>query len=197
MKEIFNLPNILSFFRLLLVPLFILSFFYSTDGTYAAALIIFLVASFTDLLDGILARSLNQITALGVVLDPLADKLLKMSALICFGIAGVIPLWLVISVVAVDILMKVAGTFLFKREITIPSNFWGKLGTFTMTAGILLCFFVDVVNPWNLCVLYAGLIIIILSVIVYIILNFREVIDTLKGKHRNKKEVEQKESKEN
>lgn len=190
MKEIFNLPNILSFFRLLLVPVFILAFFFSPDDTYAAALIIFLIASFTDLLDGIIAKSFNKITSLGIVLDPLADKLLTMSALICFGIAGIIPLWLVIVMVSVDLLMILSGLILFKRKFTIPSNFWGKLGTLTMSVGIVMCFFHSVVMPWDLCVLYAGLVIVLLSIIFYAVLNYKEALRVLKMK-KNKTETKE------
>ncbi len=170
--KVFTVPNILSIFRILLVPLFMIAFFcWSQSQNYIVAMIIFLVASFTDLLDGIIARETNQISSLGMVLDPLADKLLKMGALICFTVVNIIPVWFTVVLIVLDFAMIVTGLILYEFKISIPSNIFGKMGTFTMFVGFLLCFFNETVYPWNMCVLYAGLIIIIISIIVYIVVN--------------------------
>ena len=150
-------------------------FFFETSDYHIGALVVFLVASFTDVLDGIIARKTNQITKYGVVLDPLADKLLKMATLIAFAVVGIIPVWLVATLITIDFGLIITGVCLFKRKITIPSNFLGKLGTFVMSIGLVLCFFAKSMNGWNLYILYAGLIIIVASVIVYIVLNYNRV----------------------
>ena len=187
MNKFWNIPNILSLIRLLLVPVFLIVFFFETSDYHIGALVVFLVASFTDVLDGIIARKTNQITKYGVVLDPLADKLLKMATLIAFAVVGIIPVWLVATLITIDFGLIITGVCLFKRKITIPSNFLGKLGTFVMSIGLVLCFFAKSMNGWNLYILYAGLIIIVASVIVYIVLNYKRVFN----KNRDDKVVKE------
>lgn len=182
-KKYINVPNALSVLRLILVPFFLVAFFWGSPN-YIPAFVIFVIASLTDVLDGFLARKLNQITPLGIVLDPLADKLLKMSALFAFGYFNIIPLWLVIVLFALDFAMIIVGTILFERRITIPSNIIGKTGTLIMTIGLMMCFFTDVFQHWNLWMLYLGLIIMFLSALLYVVLNFREV--KIKWRERKK-----------
>ena len=174
-KDLCNLPNLLSFFRLLLVPVLVITFFCIPGNNYIVPLIVFLVASITDTLDGIIARKFNLITEVGIVLDPLADKLLKIATLICFGIVEVIPLWLVITLISIDISMIIAGIILYGKHITIPSNWIGKTGTFVMTIGLILCFFHNSMGGWDMIILYSGLAIILISAVVYIVKNARSV----------------------
>lgn len=175
MNKFWNVPNVLSLFRLILVPVFLLVFFFAPGENHVPALVVFLIASLTDVLDGIIARKTNQITTYGIVLDPLADKLLKMATLIAFAIADIIPIWLTVTLIIIDISMIITGVCLYKQKITIPSNFFGKAGTFIMSIGLVLCFFDSSLNGWNLYILYAGLIMIVVSVIVYIIMNYKRV----------------------
>ncbi len=176
MKDKFwNVPNTLTLLRLFLVPVMLLCFFLIPGRDHLVAMIIFLIASLTDMLDGIIARTTHQITQYGIVLDPLADKLLKISTLIAFTIVGILPIWLVSILIFLDVGMIITGACLFKKKITIPSNIFGKIGTVIMTIGLLMCFFDGSLNPWNLYVLYLGLIIIVTSLITYIVLNYKRV----------------------
>jgi len=176
MKEkFFNVPNMLSLLRLILVPVMLVCFFLIPGRDHLVAMIIFLIASLTDLLDGIIARTTHQITQYGIVLDPFADKLLKISTLISFAIVGILPIWLVSVLIFLDVGMIITGACLYKKKITIPSNIFGKIGTVVMTIGLLMCFFDGSLHPWNLYVLYLGLIIIITSLIVYIVFNYKRV----------------------
>ena len=86
-----NIPNILSIIRILLIFVFVYTFF-ALDNLYVA-LIVFLVAGATDVVDGFLARRYNWITTLGKILDPVADKMMQFAALICLLIKGLIPWW--------------------------------------------------------------------------------------------------------
>lgn len=178
-KDLCNLPNLLSFFRLLLVPVLVITFFCIPSNNYIVPLIVFIVASVTDTLDGFIARKFNLITEAGIVLDPLADKLLKIATLICFGIVSVIPLWLVITLITIDLAMIIAGIILYGKHITIPSNWIGKTGTFVMTIGLILCFFHSSMAGWDTIILYSGLAIILISAIVYIIKNAKFVFNTI------------------
>lgn len=183
-NKIFNFANFLTFLRILLVPFFVVAFFCLDGESYTTALVIFLIASFTDLLDGIVARLKNQSTRLGAVLDPLADKLLQASSLVSFTLVGVIPLWFTITLVSIYVVMVIVGCVLFKLKNEIQSNFVGKIGAFLMSIGIFLCFFSQSVNPWHLSVLYAGLVVVIASVFVYFFTNKEKFI---KPKTNNQK----------
>ena len=97
-----NLPNALTVLRILLIPVFLTLLLY---GRWAEAFWTFLVAGVTDALDGLLARFLGQQTKLGAYLDPVADKLLLSSAFVVLGAKGELPLWLVVVVIARDLLI--------------------------------------------------------------------------------------------
>lgn len=175
LKGFWNVPNVLSIIRIILVPVLVLFYFTSPGTNHIMALVVFVLASLTDVLDGIIARSTGQITPIGTVLDPFADKLLKIATLTCFCVDGVLPVWLVVLLVVIDTAMIIAGLCLLHRQITIPSNFIGKLGTLVMSAGLLMCFLTSTFGSWGFYTLCAGLSIIVLSVIVYIALNAQRV----------------------
>ena len=104
-RRIFTVPNQLTFLRLAFLPFFIIAINYDR---YALALGILLVAGFTDALDGLLARELNQKTPLGAYLDPIADKLLLSSSYLVLALKGKIAWWLAIMVLGRDVLLLVA-----------------------------------------------------------------------------------------
>ena len=106
--KILNLPNTLTVARIVIIPVFITAVIYQK---HRHALVLFVVAALTDLLDGLIARLTNQKTALGQFLDPLADKFLLVSSFILFSVQGWIPLWLTITVISRD-LVVVIGWFL-------------------------------------------------------------------------------------
>jgi CDP-diacylglycerol--glycerol-3-phosphate 3-phosphatidyltransferase len=97
-----NIPNILTIFRILLTPLFILCLFYNYPYARLWALIIFIVASITDAFDGYYARKYNQVTRHGQFLDPLADKILVSSAFISFALLELVPFWMVALIIFRD-----------------------------------------------------------------------------------------------
>jgi len=137
-KAVFNIPNMLSWFRLLLVPVYWMVFF--AEPTLTAAFIVFAIASFTDLLDGYIARKFNMITKYGKVLDPFADKCMIVSAIISLVIAGRL-FWLFAAIIAVkEIYMVVCGIILFKRKVVVYSNIMGKVMTFVMFVGLTLLY---------------------------------------------------------
>jgi cardiolipin synthase len=100
--DMFNLPNILTMVRILLVPFFLNFLVY---GYNDLALICYVVAGLTDVADGIVARRLGQFTKLGAMLDPLADKMLAFAAFVALTVIGVLPLWLTLSVVFRDVVI--------------------------------------------------------------------------------------------
>lgn len=141
-----NLPNKLTLLRVILVPFFV--FFMLTDivpFSPVIALVIFIAASVTDALDGHIARSRNLVTTFGKFLDPLADKVLVISALICLNSLGVIGAVPVIIIVAREFMVSGLRLVTANEGVVVAAGMWGKLKTaFTMVAEVAimlgLCF---------------------------------------------------------
>lgn len=129
--RILTVPNMLSFLRLLGVPLFLwLILVPQADGL---ALVVLMVAGFTDWLDGKIARATNSISRLGQLLDPLADRLYIAATLIGLAIRSIVPWWLVILLLARDVVVGVFLALLKRRGITgLPVHFLGKAATFNL-----------------------------------------------------------------
>jgi len=124
-----NLPNSLTLIRILTVPVFLVCLAYQL---YWEALVVFAIGGITDFFDGLTARWLNQQTALGAYLDPVADKLLVMSSFIMLGLINGIPMWLTVVVVARDVLIVVGYGAIYllveERMVVRPSRI-GKWST--------------------------------------------------------------------
>lgn len=124
-----NLPNFLTLVRILTIPFFLLLLAYHR---YLEAFIIFVIGGVTDFLDGLAARLMNQQTALGAYLDPVADKLLVISSFVVLGMMDGVPLWLAIIVVSRDILIVVGYGivfFLIEARPQVKPSFIGKCST--------------------------------------------------------------------
>lgn len=143
-----HVPNILSAFRILLVPVFAFVYFSNIEGAHNFALAIFIVANVTDVIDGYLARKFDLITKVGTVLDPLADKLMQLTVLICLTLDGFIPLWLTLAILGLDLGMIIAGSYMYFREhsTVIPSNNFGKSATILFA----LAMFISILFPDSL-----------------------------------------------
>ncbi len=126
-----NLPNKLTIFRVLLIPVFVIVYLlgWQSQGLRLAAAAIFIVASLTDLLDGKIARKYNLITDFGKFMDPLADKLLVVSALICLIVSGQVYAWIVIIIVAREFIISGFRLIASDNGIVIAANYWGKFKT--------------------------------------------------------------------
>ena len=122
-----NLPNRLTILRIFLIPFFV--FFMLSDFSKWIALIIFVVASLTDMLDGKIARKYNLVTDFGKFMDPLADKLLVCSALICLVELKRIPAWNVIAIISREFIISGFRLVAAEKQIVIAANFWGKIKT--------------------------------------------------------------------
>ena len=151
-----NLANKLTIFRIILVPIMAIIPYLNLQGdfmglplTYFWMLVIFIVASITDKLDGYIARSRNQVTTFGKFLDPLADKILVLTAMVLLVELGKIPAWIPVIVLAREFL--VSGYRLIAVEKggqVIAASIWGKLKTVTQMIAIILIMF-DRNNFWD------------------------------------------------
>ncbi len=138
-----NIPNLLTSFRILLVPGFIYVFFSKSDGNVINATYIFILAGITDILDGYIARKYDKITQWGQVMDPLADKLMQLTVLICFTIKDYLPMWIIFIIGIKEILLIMGGLFLYykRNKIVIPANKYGKIATIAFYIAIIYMVF--------------------------------------------------------
>ena len=131
-----NLPNKLTIFRCFLIIPFVVLFLMGYD---LVATIIFVVASFTDFLDGNIARKYNLVTNFGKFMDPLADKLLVCSALICLVEMGRLEAWIVLIIIAREFIISGFRLVASDNGVVIAASYWGKFKTvFQMVMVIVL-----------------------------------------------------------
>ncbi len=135
-KENLNIPNILSLARIIIIVPFVL---YFLNDDYLASAFVLIISGFSDMFDGMIARSLGQITPLGKVLDPLADKLTLTAVIICMGIKfpEIVPF--VVILILKDLSMLIAGSFLIKKGIEPPAARWyGKVATVFFYVSVII-----------------------------------------------------------
>lgn len=135
-----NLPNKLTVLRIILVPFFIASLLVSFPHHYAVALIFFIIASVTDYFDGKIARKHNLVTDFGKFLDPLADKILVVSALICFVSLGICDSILVIIVLFREFAVTSVRLVAASQGNVVAANIFGKIKTVTQMVAIIAVF---------------------------------------------------------
>ncbi|MDI9521407.1 MAG: CDP-diacylglycerol--glycerol-3-phosphate 3-phosphatidyltransferase [Bacillota bacterium] len=133
-----NLPNALTLFRLMLIPVFI---HLMNIDRMKAALVVFLVASLTDVLDGWIARKYNLITDFGKLFDPLADKLMVLSLLTMMAVKGIAPLSAIIVLLVKEMIMMIGGVLLLKKNLVVHAEKIGKIAQFVTVVALILCFF--------------------------------------------------------
>ena len=170
-SHVWTIPNVLTMIRLLLVPVFVVVYFRTTAEPKYAALAIFAAASLTDMLDGYLARKLNQITDFGKLFDPLADKLMVLTAMVCQAIAGVFPWAAVIIVACKELVMVLGGLFMLSRDVVVYSNIAGKAAQVCFILSLILSFFHVPLAEWgtrlDLILLWITVGLAILAMVVY------------------------------
>ncbi len=140
-KNRLNLPNMITLFRLFLIPIFLYIYFKDPDKNLVYSVIIFFIAGVSDLLDGYLARKNNQVTPFGTIMDPLADKLMLLTALISYAVSGLIPYGILILVAIKESFMIIGGLIVYRWGIINPANYLGKFVTFSFYVGILTLLF--------------------------------------------------------
>lgn len=169
-----NLPNKLTIFRVILIPFFV--FFLLTDlvGNWVKwiALGIFIVASATDFLDGYIARKYNLVTNFGKFMDPLADKLLVCSAMICLIEKGAIPSWIVIIIIAREFIISGFRLIASDNGVVIAASYWGKFKTvFQMIMICLMIADIQQIAIVTTVIMYVALALTVISLVDYLIKN--------------------------
>ena len=171
-----NLPNKLTLFRVILIPFFVfflLAPYFEGYGNYIAVAI-FIVASITDFLDGKIARKYHLVTNFGKFMDPLADKLLVSSALICLVALNKIPAWIVIVIIAREFIISGFRLVAADNGVVIAASYLGKFKTaFQMVTVIVLILNIpgEVFAVIGTVLIYISLVLTVISLIDYIAKN--------------------------
>ena len=170
-----NLPNKLTVLRVVMIPFFVVFMLTGLGGDYGnyIALAIFIIASLTDLLDGKIARKRNLVTNFGKFMDPLADKLLVCSALICLVEMERLAAWMVIVIIAREFIISGFRLIASDNGVVIAASYWGKFKTtFQMIMIILLILDLgDDFEVLETAVIWIALILTVVSLIDYLVKN--------------------------
>lgn len=171
-----NLPNKLTMLRVFMIPFFVLfmlvTIFGEADKYVAVG--IFAAASITDMLDGQIARRYNLVTNFGKFMDPLADKLLVCSALICLVSNGKLPAWIVIIIISREFIISGFRLIASDNGIVIAAGYWGKFKT-TFQMLMVIVLILDIGTPFfdmlGLVLTYVALALTIISLVDYLVRN--------------------------
>lgn len=171
-----NLPNKLTILRVILIIPFVLCMLLPGVGTAGkyAAVVIFIVASLTDMLDGKIARKNNLVTNFGKFMDPLADKLLVCAAMICLTANGKLAAWIVIVIISREFIISGFRLVASDNGVVIAASYWGKFKTtfqMIMIVMLILDFDNDIYRICTTIITYIAVALTIISLIDYLAKN--------------------------
>ena len=171
-NEVFSIPNMLSFFRLFLIPVYIEIYLNaSTNEHFILAAAILAVSCFTDLLDGKIARKFNMITTLGKILDPLADKATQLTLILCLAIRHPI-LWVLIGLFVIkEGFMLIAGSIRMRKgQMLKGALFSGKICTTILFVSLILMVLLPEMNDvWRMVIVSVDVVFMLISLADYVI----------------------------
>ena len=176
-----NLPNKLTMFRVFMIPFFVIFMLVNVTGEYDKyiAVAIFIIASLTDMLDGKIARKYNLVTNFGKFMDPLADKLLVCSALICL-IGDKLQAWIVIVIISRELIISGFRTIAADNGVVIAASWWGKIKTtvqMVMSVFLIVNFDGKVINIVENVLIYAAILLTVISLVDYLVKNWNVLDD--------------------
>ena len=163
-----NLPNVLTLLRILLVPVLVVALLIETDHGDLLAAFVFALASITDAVDGYLARARNAITTFGKLMDPIADKLLIVAALVVLVSLDRLAAWVAMVIIARELTVTVTRMHANQQGVVIPAGVWGKAKTMVQVAAIFFLIAVGEPSPaWVDGLVYAAVAITVVSGVDY------------------------------
>ena len=172
-----NLPNKLTTLRVIMIPFFVFFLLWQNgeNRTFRIiALALFIIASLTDLLDGKIARKYNLVTNFGKFMDPLADKLLVCSALICLIELNALPAWMVIIIISREFIISGVRLIASDNGVVIAASYWGKFKTtFQMVSVVLLILDIPALAFVTTICVWIALLLTIVSLVDYIYKNHK------------------------
>jgi CDP-diacylglycerol---glycerol-3-phosphate 3-phosphatidyltransferase len=163
-----NLPNVLTLLRILLVPVLVVALLDETANGDLLAAIVFALASLTDAVDGYLARTRNAITTFGKLMDPIADKLLIIAALVALVSLNRLAAWVVMVIIARELTVTITRMQAQQQGVVIAATWWGKAKTIVQVAAIFCVISMGDPTPaWVDGLVYGAVVITIVSGIDY------------------------------
>ena len=189
-SDLVTIPNILSYLRLILVVPFVYYFIrglYDDPRHYITAAVCIVISGLTDCFDGLLARKLNQVTSLGKILDPLADKITLIAVAVCMVIyiPALLPLMLVLFIK--DFTMLICGLVLLVKKIPLPASRWyGKLATVVFYISVTVIIFLKAVYQYENPTLILVLFCITAAVMIFALLNYSKMFLDILKENKNK-----------
>lgn len=154
MNRVLTVPNLISFLRICSIPYIA---WLITKNHMILALVVLAISAFSDCIDGYIARRWNQVSKLGQILDPIADRLLIIFSTVALAIAAIIPWWALVLVVLRDVIMAALVVLLAQHDYgPLPVNFVGKAGTALIMLAIVSLMIVYAVSTEAMFVLYAS-----------------------------------------
>lgn len=169
-ENIWNVPNILTMLRIAMIFLFVWQF---VMGRHIAAMVIFVLAGVTDFLDGYIARKQGLVTNFGKLMDPLADKLMLLTALVCLTVAGLVPRWLVIVELVKEAFMIIGGFYMLRRGIVVQAKMIGKVATVAFIFAVVATFLHEYTAPWDFYLQVAAVTLSIAAMLWYLVEGIR------------------------
>jgi CDP-diacylglycerol--glycerol-3-phosphate 3-phosphatidyltransferase len=166
LPEVFpvNVPNVLTLVRILLVPVLVVALLKKTSGGDLLAAIVFATASLTDAIDGYLARSRNWVTTFGKLMDPVADKLLIVAALVALVSLGRLDAWVAMVIIAREFAVTALRVAVGSQQgVVIPASPWGKLKTAVQVAMVIALIAVHGRPAWLSALIYVTVVVTLLS----------------------------------
>lgn len=189
-SDLVTIPNILSYLRLILVVPFVYYFIrglYDDPRHYITAAVCIVISGLTDCFDGLLARKLNQVTSLGKILDPLADKITLIAVAVCMVIyiPALLPLMLVLFIK--DFTMLICGLVLLVKKIPLPASRWyGKVATVVFYISVTVIIFLKAVYQYENPTLILVLFCITAAVMIFALLNYSKLFLDILKENKNK-----------
>jgi CDP-diacylglycerol---glycerol-3-phosphate 3-phosphatidyltransferase len=158
-----NVPNILTVLRIMLVPVLVVALLGDTSAGDVLAAVVFVLASLTDFIDGYLARAQDSITTFGKLMDPLADKLLVVAALLSLVSLHRVAAWVAMVIIARELAVTVLRLGATQAGLVLPASNFGKLKTCFQIAAILALIAVHPSSLWVLLLVYLAVLVTVLS----------------------------------
>jgi len=183
-KDVFTIPNLLTFARIVLITPFVVLFL---NENYLAAAIVVIISGLTGCFDGLIARKFNQVTELGKILDPIADKLTLIAIVICVAIYMPIVTPVMAVLLVKDTLMLIGGTNLIKKGITPPAAKWyGKIGTIMFYLSVCTIVFLKAVMNYENDVLSFTMLSLTTVVMIFSLVKYSIIYFSLLKEHKIK-----------
>jgi CDP-diacylglycerol--glycerol-3-phosphate 3-phosphatidyltransferase len=168
MNQIITVPNTLTLLRIALSPFFMWFFLLGGQWLVLAA-VVFTIAALTDFYDGFFARRMGAVSTIGILLDPIADKVLVMAAFLCFSYEGLLPWWFFIVILGRDVVITVIRWIWHEQKTIITPSYLGKCKTVAQIILIYVLFAYLILHQWLIRVGWCNILLDIIYVIMYIV----------------------------